>query len=236
MTRMTNKATTTLLGLITAILFTTLLSVPTTAQIAPRPHEVATYKDLHKAAHEGDVEAVKSLIAGGVDLERRDPHNRSAFHIAGFAGHHTIMRLLAEAGANVNAYERGLYDVVTIAAVANDVKTMALAIEIGNHADNITSIYDGTALIAAAHLGHHVVVRALIKAGAPLDHVNNLHWTALIEAVVLGDGGEDHQKTVKLLVDAGANQSLTDRDGRTALDLAKERGYDAIVTLLNTAN
>ena len=35
-------------------------------------------------------------------------------------------------------------------------------------------------------LGHDGVVRQLIAAGAPLDHVNNLHWTALIESIVLG--------------------------------------------------
>ena len=46
--------------------------------------------------------------------------------------------------------------------------------------------YDGTAPIAAAHLGHDGVVRQLIAAGAPLDHVNNLHWTALIESIVAG--------------------------------------------------
>ena len=37
------------------------------------------------------------------------------------------------------------------------------------------------------------------EAGAPLDHVNNLGWTALMEAVVLGDGGSDHQEVVRLL-------------------------------------
>ena len=44
-------------------------------------------------------------------------------------------------------------------------------------------------LIAAAHRGHVDVVRALIAAKAPLNHVNNLGWTALLEAVVLGNGG-----------------------------------------------
>lgn len=45
------------------------------------------------------------------------------------------------------------------------------------------------ALIAAAHLGHVEVVKALIAGKAPLDRVNNLNWTALIESIVLGDGG-----------------------------------------------
>ena len=99
----------------------------------------------------------------------------------------------------------------------------------GASAKLVTSRYDGTALIAAAHLGHDGVVRQLIAAGAPLDHVNNLHWTALIEAVVLGDGRARHQAVVAALLAAGANTSLADRDGKTPLQLAKSRGYTEIV-------
>ncbi len=98
-----------------------------------------------------------------------------------------------------------------------------------------TSRYDGTALIAAAHLGHDGVVRQLIAAGAPLDHVNNLHWTAAIEAIVLGDGGPRHQATLRALVDAGANLKLSDRSGQTPLQLARSRGYEAMVRILEAA-
>ena len=99
----------------------------------------------------------------------------------------------------------------------------------------VTSIYDGTALIAAAHLGHDGVVKQLIAAKAPLDHVNNLHWTATIEAVVLGDGGPRHQATLKALLDAGASTALADRSGRTPLELARGRGYAAMVSMLQAA-
>src|SRR5678815_4079089 len=66
------------------------------------------------------------------------------------------------------------YDIVTIAAVNNDVAMLKLALAGGTDPKAITSPYNGTALIAAAHLGHAEVVRVLIAAGAPLDHVNNL--------------------------------------------------------------
>jgi uncharacterized protein len=105
----------------------------------------------------------------------------------------------------------------------------------GASAKLVTSRWDGTALIAAAHLGHDGVVRQLIAAGAPLDHVNNLHWTATIEAVGLGDGGPRHQATLKALLDAGANTKLADREGRTPLQLARARGYAAMVKLLEAA-
>ncbi len=124
------------------------------------------------------------------------------------------------------------YDVVTIAAVKNDVKMVTLALQLGGDPVAITSPFDGTALIAAAHLGHVDVVEALIEADAPLDHINNLGWTALIEAVVLGDGGRAHIDTVRLLVEAGANKSIADREGRTPLEHAKARGYEEIVAIL----
>ena len=99
----------------------------------------------------------------------------------------------------------------------------------------MTSRYDGTALIAAAHLGHDGVVRQLIAAGAPLDHVNNLHWTAVIESIVLGNGGPRHQATLKALVDAGANLKLADRHGQTPLALARTHGYREMAQMLEKA-
>jgi len=139
---------------------------------------------------------------------------------------------LAKGGADMNALEYRVYDVLTIAAVANDPEMVSLALELGNKPDLITSVYDGTALIAAAHLGHHEVVARLVAGGAPLDHVNNLAWTALIEAVVLGDGGPDHVRTVEILVEAGADKTIGDRDGVTPLQHAEERGYAEMVKLL----
>ena len=78
-------------------------------------------------------------------------------------------------------------------------------------------------------------MRELIRAGAPLDHVNNLGWTALIESIVLGDGGPRHVATLKALVDAGANVNLPDRSGTAPLALARSRGYREMVALLERA-
>ena len=146
-----------------------------------------------------------------------------------------MLEALAKAGADLGALENGRYDAVTIAAVADDEETLRTLLALGASAKLVTSRYDGTALIAAAHLGHDGVVRQLIAAGAPLDHVNNLHWTAVIEVIVLGNGGARHQATLKALIDAKANLQLADRSGRTPLQLARERGYAEMVTMLERA-
>ncbi|WP_246660389.1 ankyrin repeat domain-containing protein [Nitratireductor sp. XY-223] len=209
-----------------------LLATKTHAQVPPGPAEVAAYDGLLKAAHDGDIENVRELLAAGADADMRDARGRTPAHIAAFASNEAVLRELADAGADLNALDQQLFHIVTIAAVADDPEFLALALELGASAGNVTSRYDGTALIWASHLGHVEVVQILIDAGAPLDHVNNLDWTALIEAVVLGDGGPDHVRIVKALVDAGADKSIGDRQGKTPLQLAEEHGYAEIVELL----
>jgi hypothetical protein len=112
---------------------------------------------------------------------------------------------------------------------------LKVALAGGCRPTNITSPYDGTALIAAAHLGHDEIVRTLIAAKAPLDHVNNLGWTAVIESIVLGDGGRRHVATLKALVDAGADINIADRSGDTPLTLARRRGFKEMVAILEKA-
>ena len=211
-----------------------LVAAPAGAQVPPSAGEIARYAGLHAAAARGDAAEIKRILAGkqAVLVDAIDGYKRTPLHVAAYGRHHDAMRALVAAGADPNALEADRYDIVTIAAVADDVPTLKLALELGASAKNVTSRYDGTALIAAAHLGHDEVVRVLIAAGAPLDHVNNLHWTALIESIVLGDGGKRHTATLKALLDAGASTKLADRQGRTPLELARGRGYKEMVALL----
>lgn len=207
---------------------------PAEAQTAPGPQEVAAYTGLHAAAHAGDVQRITQLAAGAA-LDAHDGNGRTPMHVAAFARQREAIRALARAGANLNLLDKDRYDAVTIASVADDEETLRTLLALGASAKQVTSRYDGTALIAAAHLGHEGVVRQLIAAGAPLDHVNNLHWTAAIEAVVLGDGGPRHQHTLQALIAAGANPQLPDRHGQTPLQLARSRGYAGMVRMLEKA-
>ncbi len=208
------------------------LGPPAAAQTAPRPDELAQMPPLHQAAHRGDLAALQRLLAAGADVNGRDGHGRTPLHVATFARQRQAIAALADAKADLGLLENDRYDAVTIAAVADDEDSLKLLLQRGASAGLVTSRYDGTALIAAAHLGHDGVVRQLIAAGAPLDHVNNLHWTAVIESIVLGDGGARHQATLKALLDAGASTALADRQGRTPLQLAEDRGYAVMVRLL----
>ena len=221
--------------LLVACLAGVLASAPVRAQLAPSAAEIARYSGLHAAVQQGDLAAVERLATTRAALEVRDAHGRTPLHVATFAQQREVIRALAKAGAGLGALDNDRYDAVTIASVADDEETLRVLLAVGASAKLVTSRYDGTALIAAAHLGHDGVVRQLILAGAPLDHVNNLHWTALIESIVLGNGGARHVATLRALVEAGASTGLADREGRTPLMLAEGRGYKEMIEILRKA-
>ena len=208
------------------------LAGPASAQTPPDAAELAAYRGLHAAAASGDVAAIRRLAGAREGLDARDGNGRTSLHVAAFRGQAEAIRALIAAGANPGLFDNQRYDAVTIVAVTDDVPALKALLASGASAKLTTSRYDGTALIAAAHLGHDGIVRELIAAGAPLDHVNNLGWTALIEAVILGDGGKRHVETVRALLAAGANRSLADAQGVTPLRHARARGYAPMVALL----
>ena len=181
---------------------------------------------LLDAARAGDVSRVRDAVATA-DLEARDGEGRTALLLATRANDVEIARLLIAAGADVNAKD-GIRDTPYLYAGAegrDEILKMILASGRANLKD--TNRYGGTALIPAADKGHPSTVRILLDAGVDIDHVNNLGWTALMEAVILGDGGKVYQEIVGILVDAGASQ-IADRDGVTPLEHARRLGFAEI--------
>ena len=225
-------------GMVTAMVVFVDAGIPNEAvaqfrtQIGPTKAERAAYRGLHDAAARGDAALIRRLLARRANPNTLDSYGRTPAHVAAFLKRRNALAELLKGGTDPNALERDKYDIVTIAAVANDPETIKVALKYGARPDNITSIYVGNALIAASHLGNVEVVRVLIDASSNLDHVNNLHWTALIEAIVLGDGGPRHTEVVRMLVKAGADTTLSDRSGQTPRQLADGRGYSDMANLL----
>jgi ankyrin repeat protein len=205
------------------------------AQTPPSERELRIYAGLHDAAARGDAAEIEQLIEQGEKPNIQDANSRTPLHVAAFLRRHEAARALLRLGANPNALDAQRYDIATIAAVNNDLEMLNIALAAGGDARAITGPYHDTALIAAAHRGHVDVVRTLIAAKAPLNHVNDLGRTALLEAVVLGNGGRNHTATVEALVEAGADVTLPDRHGTTALQHARTRGYSQIARILERA-
>lgn len=182
---------------------------------------------LTAAVERGDEAEARALIAAGAALEVRDANGRTPLLLATRLDHVAIAGALIDAGVDVNARD-DIEDTPFLYAGAegrNEILQAILATGRANLED--TNRYGGTALIPAAHHGHPGTVRILLATAIDIDHVNNLGWTALLEAVILGDGGPIYREIVDLLVDAGA-RNIPDRDGVTPLQHAERRGFAEI--------
>ena len=191
---------------------------------------------LLAASAAGDVGAISSALADGADADIRDAEGTPATMLA-TRGHHTeALRALLDAGADVDAQDatldnpflysgrEGFLDVIRVANEAEADPT-------------ITNRYGGVAHIPASERGHVEVVRYLLnETDIDVDHVNKLGWTALLESILLSDGGPRHQQIVELLLEAGADPDLADGDGVRPLTHARHRGQTAIVRLLEAAD
>jgi ankyrin repeat protein len=206
------------------------------AQNAPSDRDLRIYAGLHLAAANGDVAEIEKLIMEGENPNLQDSNSRTPLIVTTFRRHHEAARTLLRLGANPNARDLQRFDMLTIATAQNDLDMVKIALEGGANPRAVTGNLDGTALISAAHLGHVEIVKLLIEAKAPLDHVNGLRWTALLMAVVLGNGSKNHTECVEALVKAGADTEIKDRQGMTALAHARARNYADMVKILEAAS
>ena len=62
--------------------------------------------------------------------------------------------------------------------------------------------------------------------------MNNLGWTALMEAIILNNGNQVQQETVQLLIDYGADVTIPDKNNVTPLQHARKKGFKEIEQLL----
>jgi ankyrin repeat protein len=145
-----------------------------------------------------------------------------------------VARALIAAGADVDLQDADRNNALLVTGVTGSVAMLREVLK-GDPDFTLTNRYGGVSVIPASERGHVDYVRAVLDTEIDVDHVNNLGWTALLEAVILGDGGEAHVEIVRLLLGAGADRSIADRDGVTALEHARERGYDELVRLLEEA-
>ena len=108
------------------------------------------------------------------------------------------MRLLVDAGADVDRQDETRANAFLALGETGDVDVLDEVLRADPDVRR-TNRFGGTALIPAADRGHVEMVRALLeRTKVDVDHVNDLGWTALLEAVILGDGGPAHREIVRL--------------------------------------
>lgn len=201
------------------------------AMIFTMPALAVAQESLIAAADRGEMVIVRQLLAEGAPINARDGRGRNALLAATQRNHVDIARLLINEGADVNLKDYVQDTPFLVAGADGRVDILKLMLAAGA---DLTSVnrFGGTALIPASHHGHVEAVKLLLTTKIDKDHVNNLGWTALLEAVILGNGGPRHTEIVRMLVAAGANVNLADRDGGTPLAHARQRGYTEMMRIL----
>ncbi|MFE1547712.1 ankyrin repeat domain-containing protein [Streptomyces sp. NPDC058718] len=190
---------------------------------------------LLAAARRGDAGEVRAALDAGARVEARDEELRSPLLLAALGNHVEAAHVLVAAGADPNAQDRRHDSAWLVTGVTGSVAMMRALLPAGPDTA-LRNRFGGVSLIPASERGHVAYVRAVLReTDVDVDHVNDLGWTALLEAVILGDGGRPHQEVVELLLAAGADPELADADGVTPLRHARRRGFDAIAALLTDA-
>lgn len=174
-------------------------------------------------------------LAKKPNLELKNKKGETPLMAATYLNQLPMVKLLIAAGANVNAQDDMLNSPFLYAGASGYLEIVKLCVKSG--ADyTVFNRYNGSALIPACEKGHVAVVEELLKDKTyPIDHINRLGWTALLEAVILGDGGPKQVKIVQLLVDAGCDISIKDKDGVNSLEHAKKKNFKEIVNILEKA-
>lgn len=190
-------------------------------------------EDIIKLVVKNDVEGVRRALANGASVNTQDKNKRSLLLLATIGKQAEMAKLLVEKGADVNLQDNIQDSPFLYAGASGQTDLVRLFLVNGARFD-LFNRYNGTALIPACERGHIETVKVLVNTkGFPINHVNRLGWTALMEAIVLGDGSKKYQQITQILKDGGADLEIPDHDGVTPLQHAKSRGFTAIVKILS---
>ncbi|TGN30263.1 ankyrin repeat domain-containing protein [Empedobacter tilapiae] len=196
--------------------------------------EIMNEKDIVKAVKSNDLQSVKNLLESDEDVNSVDSSKRSLLLIATNNSNIKIAKLLVKHGADVNQQADNQDSPFLYAGASGQTELVQLFLDHGARFD-VFNRYNGSALIPACERGHVETVRLLANTkNYPVDHVNRLGWTGLMEAIVLGDGSKKYQQIVQILKDVGAKMDIPDHDGVTPLQHAQQRGYKEIVAIIKS--
>ncbi|REC63528.1 hypothetical protein DRF65_05380 [Chryseobacterium pennae] len=196
--------------------------------------EIMQEKDIISQVKNNNISAVKSALENGTDVNTRDRKGRSLLLIATLDKQTEMAKLLISYKADVNLQDDQLDSAFLYAGASGQTELVTLYLENGARFD-LFNRYNGTALIPACERGHVETVKVLVKTkGFPINHVNKLGWTALMEAVILGNGTQKYQEIVQILKDNGANLTIPDYAGKTPLQHAESLGFKEIALILKS--
>lgn len=187
------------------------------------------------AAEKGNINALKACLDKGVDINATNRQKRTAIIIASLNKQYACVEHLMVAGADIDKQDNTCFNPFLISCLTNDLTLLRIVLPAGPDLERLTR-FGGVGITPASEKGHVEIVRELLAlTDINVNHTNFVGWTPLLEAIVLNDGGAKQQEIVKLLLDNGANPHMTDKYGKSPLELAREKGFHEIAELLLAA-
>ncbi len=191
-------------------------------------------KDIVQLVHQNDISGVVKALENGANVNTIDNAKRSLLLIATMGKQIEMAKVLIKYKADVNQQAENKDSAFLYAGASGQTELVQLFLNNGARFD-IFNRYNGSALIPACERGHVETVRLLANTkNFPIDYVNRLGWTALMEAIVLGDGSIKYQQIVQILKEAGSRMDIPDHDGITPLQHAQAKGFKEIVAIIKS--
>lgn len=185
-----------------------------------------------EAAGKGDIDALKNCLEQGVDINARNRQKRTAILIAAMNEHYHAVEFLVGAGADVDLQDETCFNPFLYACIHGKLELVRMMVKANTNLELLTR-FGGVGITPACEKGHVEIVRELLTTtDINVNHTNFVGWTPLIEAIILGDGGERQQTIIKLLIEHGVNVNMVDKYGVTPLELARRKGYKEIEQIL----
>ena len=188
------------------------------------------------AARSGNLETVAKLLDAGVKADTTVPHSYTALAYAAAGGHLQIMKMLLKNGAKIETQARFNKTPLLHAAGSNQVAACKLLVEEGA---NLEAVNRGgrNCVFETCFWGQPETLAYFLSIGCDPNPTSN-GSTPLHHAVArLRHNGNQQMydryvDCVRILLKHGADKSKKNNSGKTAGELAVERGHPSVAELL----
>ncbi|WP_413943450.1 ankyrin repeat domain-containing protein [Bdellovibrio sp. HCB-162] len=187
-------------------------------------------KEIQKAAQEGDTSKFMKLAKDkSLDLNAQDEEGMTPLMSAALGGNEKIVQFLLAKKVNLETKNK-VGDTALAVALTNDQFDIAKQLIKAGAKVDITVAGDNsdTLLIRSASGNLGTTKLILEKNGNLINKTNKLGETALMKSIEFR-----YNDITKLLLANGANTKLKNKDGKTALDIAKESNNEEAIKLLS---